>query len=547
MGRLGSTVVLDTLEGNGSIRRNLKPHSMTRSRAFWIFLCLGLLLRVWNLPSPLVDAMSTRQAQTADAIRSLIEEPGFQLDSNASWRGTLPARIVQELPVYNLMTQAVYEVIDFAGYPLASPKPGGADPRLIDISGRLVSVAFWGLSFVLLQALWSRYLSPRETFWANGFVVFAPLSVFFGQALMPEMVFMAVTVGFVLSVLRYAESPTLFRFGLVVVLAAFGSVIKFPGFSHLGLLAAVLMWRAHGWKFVLRPIHWVGLAVILVVVKGWSGYITSVNTMYFPYWTSESSLKIFLGKPADRLSLSLYVSVAAYITAFVLSPFGVLLAGIGLFRAFRNRTTDAGVFVLLWCSSLVVYVLVWGPQTAGGQSYYNLPFLVPCAMLVAFGADWLVERFKDRVSPAVVVPVLGLAMVVPMALTSAYLFREDRMFVVAAEWIKANVPEGEPAAVKFSHLPNLGDYMHMPMVPYYAGRRCFILAKGNPEYDRGLGEVRYIVETVADNPDQFRRLIRWIKGGADAPVEPFDEALSAGFVAEPMTASNLRIWTKAVH
>ena len=135
-------------------------------------------------------------------------------------------------------------------------------------------------------------------------------------------------------------------------------------------------------------------------------------------------------------------------------------------------------------------------------------------------------------------------MVVPMALTSAYLFREDRLFVVAAEWIKANVPEGEPVAVKLSHLPHLSEYMHIPVVPYYAGHRCFILARGNPEYDRGLGEVRYIVETVAENPDQFRRLIRWIKGGADAPVQPFEEAVNAGFVAEPITTSNLRIWRK---
>lgn len=517
---------------------------MTRSRAFWIFLCLGLLLRLWNLPSPIVDAMSTRQAQTADAIRSLIEEPGFQLDSNASWRGTLPARIVLELPVYNLMTQGVYEVMDFAGYPLDPPRPGGADPRLIDISGRLVSVAFWALSFVLIQALWSRFLTTRETFWANGVVVFAPLSVFFGQALMLEMVFMAVTVGFILSVLRYAESPTLSRFGGVVVLAVLGSVIKFPAFSHLGLLAAVLMWRTHGWKFIFRPIHWVGLAVVLAAMKGWSGYITSVNTTYFPYWTSESTLKIFLGKPADRLSFSVYLSVAAFITAFIVSPLGVVLAGTGLFRVIRNRATDPGVFVLLWCASLVVYVLMWGAQTAGGQSYYNLPFLVPCAMLVAFGADWVVERFKERVSPSIAVTVLGLAMVIPMALASAYLFREDRVQIVAAEWIKANVPEGEPVAVKLNHLPHLSSYLHIPVVPYYSGHRCFMLAKGYPDYDRGLEEVRYIVETIADHPDPFRRWVRWIKGGEDAPVEPFDDALSAGFEAEPITTSNLRIWRK---
>ena len=170
-------------------------------RSIWIFLLIGILIRVWNIGDPIIDAMYPRQGQTADAVRSLIEEPGFQLDSNASWRGTESARIILELPVYSYITQGLYEVLAWGVFTPRSPKPGGADPHLIDISGRSVSMLFWAISFLLVQMLWARFLSVREAFWANGVFVFAPLSVFYGQAVMLEMVFLSVCLAFVLAVL----------------------------------------------------------------------------------------------------------------------------------------------------------------------------------------------------------------------------------------------------------------------------------------------------------------------------------------------------------
>ena len=65
--------------------------------------------------------------------------------------------------------------------------------------------------------LWARFLSVREAFWANGVFVFAPLSVFYGQAVMLEMVFLSVCLAFVLAVLRYSEKPTMLQFGVKLV------------------------------------------------------------------------------------------------------------------------------------------------------------------------------------------------------------------------------------------------------------------------------------------------------------------------------------------
>ncbi|MFZ4773860.1 MAG: ArnT family glycosyltransferase [Terrimicrobiaceae bacterium] len=542
---------------------------MTSQRAllpcsFFVFLSLGLALRLWNLPDPVIDAMAPRQAQTADAIRSLIEEPGFQLDSNTSWRGASRPRFVQELPVYNFLAQIVYEGTDFLFYETRPPKPGGADPPLIDMSARIVSVFFWVLTFLTIQTIWSRFLTQREAFWANGLFVFAPLSVFFGQAVMPEMVFLFIATGFIVSVLRYSECPTLAKFWMVFISALLASLIKMPGFSHLSLFAVAILWRAQGFQFLLRPAHWVAGILILAAIKSWSGYVTAINMAGFPEWTSESSLRLFLGDPMARLKPAVYIKVGGYITAFLLSPLGVAIAGIGLWQAIRVRTSEKGFFALAWTASLLFYVLVWGTQTAGAHSYYNLPMLIPVAMLfgVGMGASlgWIGRRkstifasamntqsFDARRSTSQILfsAIVLLLVLTPMGVMTSYLFREDRALLAAAEWIQTNVPEGKIAAVKLNHSPYYIDYFHVPTVSYYARRNCFVIGRtmSDEAISKGLSECEVIVETLPETRDGMKAFSVAFKG-AERNIDTLERARQSGFEAQAALVDGLRIWKK---
>ena len=517
-------------------------------RSIWIFLLIGILIRVWNIGDPIIDAMYPRQGQTADAVRSLIEEPGIQLDSNASWRGTEPARIIQELPVYSYITQGLYEVLAWGAFTPSSPKPGGADPSLIDIAGRLVSILFWAISFLLVQMLWARFLTVREAFWANGVFVFAPLSVFYGQAVMLEMVFLSVCLTFVLAVLRYSEKPTMLRFALLAFFAMLGCLMKFPPFSLLGLLAIAILWRSQGFKFLFRPVHFLGAILVVAAMKVWSGYVTSTNMAAFSFWTSEESLRLFLGTFHERIAPGMYVRIAAYIATLILSPAGVIFATAGLFHAWKRKSSEAGFFVLAWCGSLVAFVLIWGAATASKHSYYNLPFLAPSAMLLAMGIVPFIDWLHSRCTPIrtrALIAVLVVAILFPMALMSAYLFREDKVLLVAVDWIKANVPAGEPIAVKLNHRSQTIEYMHIPIVGYYSGRPCFMLTEGTPvgEYDLGLRQCRYVVETLPEKPDVMLGLAIWIKGAERQP-DPLTKVKGAGFVAGVPLQSGIRIWAK---
>jgi hypothetical protein len=536
---------------------------LLRSRSFLIFLLIGIGIRIWNLDSPLIDAMTARQTQTADAVRSMIEEPGFQLDANTSWRGTTDARILQELPIYNLFVQGVYE--SFVLILHTDPTfAGRADPRWIDISGRLVTILFWALTFYFAQFLWARFLSTRQAFWANALLVFAPLGVFYGQALMPEMIFIAISTGFVLATLRYADRSSVGNFLLVLLLGGLGCLVKFPAFSHMALLALVILWVENGWRFLFfRPLHWGGLVLIFLAMKLWSGQVTAVNTAHFTEWTSEISLRMFFGDLMARLRPHLYVKVAGYITVFVLTPIGVLIAALGLWNLWNLRSKPIGWFLGTWLLALVVYVLVWGPQCAGGHAYYNLPMLIPAAVLFGLGItsffSWLenLDIFNANKTAQSTTSILSnqwlivckgfilAALALPAAIMTAYFFTEDRIVWGASQWAKQNVPDGEPVAVKLNHSPNTIDYMHVPTVGYYSGRPTFMLTRYTPEqeYQSALEQCRFIVETMPQPPGPMRSFAIALKG-ADRPVDPLTKATEAGFTPGPELPGGIRIWKK---
>ena len=152
-------------------------------------MALGLLLRLVAINQPLIDAHSIRQCYTAVGTRSMLREPGMPLTSRVNWRGDRDVRIGLEIPVYNYLTIGVNKVI-----------------QNLDASGKLVSIALWLLSFFVLQEIWKRCLSEAEAFWANGLFVLSPVSIFFSQSFMPEMLVQLLGFTLIWRLLCYVDS-----------------------------------------------------------------------------------------------------------------------------------------------------------------------------------------------------------------------------------------------------------------------------------------------------------------------------------------------------
>lgn len=493
-------------------------------RAFWFLLVLGLVMRCLNMGHPILDAHPTRQTQTADAVRSMITEPGFQISALASWRGDLPARILQEFPLYNWLVEGVWHGMTFAA---GGNTPGdsgwsSAEVRRLDTAGRLVSIALWAAGFFLLQAIWRAFLLPSEAMVANIFFVLSPLSVFFGQAFMPEMLIQLLAFAFVWLCFRYAgagEGAVLpscqarwVLLAAMVVVGAAGMSVKTPEFSHYAVFLVLLLAARQGWAAVfLRPTHYLAALLVLAATWGWSQQINRVNADYFPEWTSSGSMGMFLGTLAQRLQPHFYVKVGGYVGFLLATPVGVGLALAGLiFLAFRWRE-DRFRVAGFWFLSTVVFYLVWGPRTAGGHSYYNLPALAPLAALAGMGAVQLWDMAGGHAVLRRLRPWAagGLALGFGAVSVVGMLYQNttDQVVYAAARWIAENTSAGSHVIIKLNHEPMGVDHPHQPLFSYYAARPTWVWTKALPPGERAhaLEKAAYVIETLPQPHGTLRK------------------------------------------
>lgn len=430
----------------------LKKHS------FVILLFVGVLARLMALTQPLIDAQLLRQCQTAFATREMIREPGLPISTAVPWRGDLGAKLVQEVPTYNYLVIGVNSLVGN-----------------LDMSGKVASVLLWALSFWLLQGIWRRILGPDEAVWANLLFVFSPLSNFFGQAFMPEMLVQCLAFGFLLALLRYSESRRLLDFLVLAVVGAVAILQKAPETSHLYLIAGVVIFTMRGWKLVLRPEYWVALIATAVLAKAWGGYMDFVNALGALELTASKALPASIGTLSERVSLHFYRRVAGYVGIFLITPVCVPFVAGGLVRMIRERRH---IVAWSWVASLGFFYLVWGPRTAGEHSYYNLPALGPACLLFGTGVvgfqRWLRERVTSSVARGWIAAVITLAAVpFPLALT-AYFYIQDRVIYDCAQWLRQNTAPGDRIVYVGGHRTDFVNFPHVATVPYYSERKVWV-------------------------------------------------------------------------
>jgi hypothetical protein len=428
------------------------PSKTASFRVLWV---LGILIHFIAINQPLLDAHSTRQTQTADWIYNAGQEDGLPLSAEVSWHGDMHARLVLEFPLYNYLVMPIWRMIGN-----------------LDVAGKLVSIVLWAISFVVLQAIWRQILTPRQTFWANLLFVFAPLSVFFGQAVMPEMLIQLLAFTVVYYALIYSKTESLVHYSIFAAAGLIGLLVKSLEISHLYIFFLALVWRKDGFKVVTRPHHWIAGTLTLLIFLGWMRHIDAVNSSGIPEWTASNSSRDFLGTWQDRFNWHFYVKTSAYVAAFVAGPVGLLIAAAGFkVRTERNR---AGFW---WFYSLAFFYLVWGIRTAGWHSYYNLPALGPICFLFGLGMPIVQDRIRSALAQPTqyraAFATLCVAIFLPLIGCSAYLYRKDKVILQAALWMKQHTPENDLILLRMNHRRDINDYPEYAVFSYYAKRRSW--------------------------------------------------------------------------
>jgi hypothetical protein len=480
-------------------------------RSFWLLFALGLAVRCVALTQPLVDAHLLRQCQTAAVTRSLSEEPGWHLSSRIPWAGDLDERFVLELPLYNYLVIAVDAVL-----------------RHLTLSGKLVAVALWALSFWLLQFIWRRALDPAAAVWANLLFVVSPLGVFYAQAFMPESLVQCLAHAFILLLLRYDEVPSLPRWLAAAAVGLLAVVVKATATAHLYVLLLVLLVARAGWRAVFRPRYVIAGILSAAGVVAWGHYLGTVNVGWLSFGDAGRNLRGFIGPLHLRFEFQTWRMIALYLAGFVIpgvAALGVLCGVVAVARRGCSRLLAA------WLAAITVFYLLWLGNGPASQSYYNLPALGPICALFGLGIKACLEspalgRWRRLAAPLAVAATVGCA--VPVWI---YLFTPDRAILTAAQWAREHTEPGSVILYRAAHRLELQDYGANAVFPFYAERPSFIWVTMLPEPYRSLAleRSRYAVVTVPLPASRMMTAIRNLRGLPAPPRESTDWLLDLGF------------------
>jgi 4-amino-4-deoxy-L-arabinose transferase-like glycosyltransferase len=482
-------------------------------RSVWVFLLIGVALRCVAINQPLVDAHLIRQCQTAAVTKNLIAEPGFHLSSKIPWLGDLDARYVLELPLYNYLVVGVCKVVGD-----------------LNISGKLTTILLWAASFLCLQFIWRRLLDSRAAFWANLLFVISPLSLFFGQAFMPEMLVQLLAFGFVCQAFRYDEKPSLDRWFFTAALGLAALLIKLPETAHLYIILGVFVFQREGWKALIRPRYLLAAAVTLLAIKGWSSYMDAVNAAHVPEWTSRENMHQFVGTFADRFQVKPWLMLILYIGALIIPGPALFASGYGLYVFMRREGKKLLGF---WMIALAVFYVGWlGNAGPAGQSYYNLPALAPLCALFGIGMrdmlakKWILSWQRVAAFCAVVLVVL------PAVPVWKYLFKQDRQLLAASLWAKENTKSGDVILFRINHRPDMIDYRNNPVPGYYSERPTFIWTGTLSAIvaQQALARSRYAVVTLPQSSARNSlAIINRFRGASARQPESMDWLEQNGF------------------
>ena len=214
----------------------------------YIVLALGLALRLVNLQDPLIDKQAWRQTDTASIARNFYEEGHSLFYPRVDWRGTTPGYVETNFPLYPFVVALLYAAAE------------GSYEWL----GRLVAVLCSTAAAALLYWLGLRLgLGRLGALLAALLYLLFPMSIYYGRTFMPEALMILLSVGSLWAFARWIDSSRRWDFALAVLLAALCFLVKIPTL-YLGFPLVALAWLRWGWRFILKPVLWLYLVLVIV-------------------------------------------------------------------------------------------------------------------------------------------------------------------------------------------------------------------------------------------------------------------------------------------
>jgi hypothetical protein len=404
----------------------------------------ALAVRVVGLERPLVGTFATKAAVHA------MEARNWALGRAPIWQPTIDT-LADGTRAWHLMEWPAVAYAAGLGWRFC----GGS----LDAWGRGLSVACSLVSVWLVYRLAARWFGARAAQGAAFVIAFSPVSIVYGQSFLLEASIAALTLTVIDSFDRWLDSRrpaylavTSIALGLAVLTKAYSIFVilgMWSAFARSSMADA-----AHRGKplfsELLRHFRFAGLTSLLLVV----GLLPAIRWYSWVYSVSPSVGPAAEYHPVSRAAIhgfphlllfspAYYARLASDFCTVVLTPFGVLLALLGLAdRRFRRHLP-------LFASSAVLLVLL--PLKFMAANYYYVVLLPVLALAAGLGWQRLCERMCEsqllgrRALTCLV--VVSLAIALRYAIGPAYrTLDEDRGVVAAAAAARSATNDEEPIA-----------------------------------------------------------------------------------------------------
>ncbi len=359
-----------------------------------IYLILGvaLVLRLYNISSPLIGVHSWRQADTASIARNFSEGSMNLLHPQVDWGGASAGFVECEFPFYSFLVAFLYRMFGFS-----------------EILGRLLSIAFSLVGLYYYFLLIRLVIDEKTALWSSFFAAILPLNVYYGRTFMPEAAMLACSVIGVFYFSRWTALPRTIDLFLSALFICLACLLKIPAL-YLLIPLLYLAWQALGrrmffeWKlwafltFVILPVAlWYYHAHRILLDGGLSFGIWEYGADKWGNWDLVATLafwkRIFYESLAQK-----HFAVGGFV-AFV-------------FGAFLPRVAKREWLFDFWLFAVIVYFVIVA-QGNFIHEYYQLPFMLPGIVYVGkvFARFFRMPIWKSKESIALALCLYAVVVV----------------------------------------------------------------------------------------------------------------------------------------
>jgi 4-amino-4-deoxy-L-arabinose transferase-like glycosyltransferase len=365
------------------------PDARPRSQSAIISLILAasLLSRLPLVLDPARAVVGWRQSDLASVARNFYEHGHSLLYPQIDWGGAGPGFVEMELPLVPWALGWLYRLT------------GGVHESLAGVLPALAAI----VAALATYALGRRLFGEVAAGGAGVLVAISPAFAGASQSLLSDPPMVAGSVLGLYAFLRWTDAGDgdgqrdgqgVGWYLLAAVSIAIAILLK-PTAALIGLPLAWLAWLRFGrsvWR--RQPFLWLFAILTLAPALLWYWHAHALGATYGNTFGVIGSGYSKFTHPDLLLAREFYTRLTWRIAVYLMTPIGLLLFALGLFRRPRQPIAWLAHIWILACALYVAAIAEGNHQ----MIHYQLPLLPPMALLAGWGLDGVVAWIRQKLT-----------------------------------------------------------------------------------------------------------------------------------------------------